>query len=333
MPGLGIWKYLKLLLFKSETKLSEQLFHKTILKNLKKNKMKTIINTIIAVLFLTNISFADAPTYKINVSDVNYTSKNSLEFDIYLLNGNSENSKQEELRYSLGQYFFEFNSKIANGGNLNYTIVNSDLPKSMQPRNASVKDNLLRLFVNSINPDKENLPVINNKGSGLLIARMKLETSADKFADVTLDMKLSESKFKTKVFTYDGKKNIELINSEDNTIENKKEGITGNSPKESAANLPTEFALLQNYPNPFNPATTINYELPVSNFVTLKIYDLVGKVVATLVNEKLEAGRYTATFNGANLASGMYFYKLVVSSSNSISAGQFTFVRKMVLIK
>lgn len=283
--------------------------------------MKTIINLILAAIFLTNISFADAPKFKVNVSNINYTSKNTLEFDIYLLNGNNENSKREELRYSLGQYFFEFNPKIANGGNLNYTIVNSELPEAMRPRNASVKDNQLRLFVNAVSADKGNLPVFNSKSPGLLIARMKLETSADKFADTPLDLKMSESKFKTKVFAFDGKKNIELTNSENNTIE----GVTGNSPKESTANIPTEFALAQNYPNPFNPSTTINYELPASNFVTLKIYDLTGKEVMKLVNENQNAGRYTAIFNGSNLASGMYFYK--------ISAGQFTFVRKMVLIK
>jgi len=283
--------------------------------------MKTLIITILVVILLTNISFADAPKFKINVSNLNHTSKNTLEFDIYLLNGNNENSKQEELRYSLGQYFFEFNPKIANGGNLNYTIVNSELPEAMRPRNASVKDNQLRLFVNSVSADKGNLPVFIAKSPGLLIARMKLETSADKFADTPLELQQSKSIFKTKVFAFDGKKNIELTNSDYNSIE----GVTGNSPKESAANLPTEFALLQNYPNPFNPSTTINYELPASNFVTLKIYDLVGKEVATLVNEKLDAGRYTATFNGSNLASGMYFYK--------ITAGEFTFVRKMVLIK
>jgi hypothetical protein len=175
--------------------------------------------------------------------------------------------------------------------------------------------------VNSVSADKGNLPVFNSKSPGLLIARMKLETSADKFADTPLDLKMSESKFKTKVFAFDGKKNIELTNSENNTIE----GVTGNSSKESTANIPTEFALAQNYPNPFNPSTTINYELPASNFVTLKIYDLTGKEVMTLVNENQNAGRYTAIFNGSNLASGMYFYK--------ITAGEFTFVRKMVLIK
>ncbi|MBK7444957.1 MAG: T9SS type A sorting domain-containing protein [Ignavibacteria bacterium] len=286
--------------------------------------MKTIKNfksVILVLMFLANLSFAETPSFKVNVSNINYTSKNTLEFDIYLLNGNNENSKQEGLRYSLGQYFFEFNSKIANGGNLNYTIVDSDLPEAMRPRNASVKENQLRLFVNSVSADKKNLPVFNNKSPGLLIVRMKLETSAEKFAEVPLDLKLSQSKFKTKVFSFDGKKNIELANSDDNSIE----GVTGKLSNESIANIPAEFALGQNYPNPFNPSTTINYDLPASNFVTLKIYDLVGKEVMTLVNEKLDAGRYSATFNGSNLASGMYFYK--------ITAGEFTFVRKMVLIK
>ncbi|MBK7158573.1 MAG: T9SS type A sorting domain-containing protein [Ignavibacteria bacterium] len=82
---------------------------------------------------------------------------------------------------------------------------------------------------------------------------------------------------------------------------------------------------MQNFPNPFNPETKINYELPIANYVTLKVYDMTGKEIMTLVNENQNAGRYTATFNGSNLASGMYFYK--------ITAGEFTFVRKMVLIK
>ncbi|MFZ1461060.1 MAG: hypothetical protein WAU38_09705, partial [Ignavibacteria bacterium] len=86
--------------------------------------MKTIKNfksVILVLMFLANLSFSETPSFKVNGSNINYTSKNTLEFDIYLLNGNNENSKQEELRYSLGQYFFEFNPKIANGGNLNYT--------------------------------------------------------------------------------------------------------------------------------------------------------------------------------------------------------------------
>jgi Subtilase family/Secretion system C-terminal sorting domain len=89
--------------------------------------------------------------------------------------------------------------------------------------------------------------------------------------------------------------------------------------------IPETFSLSQNYPNPFNPSTKINYELPKSNFVLLKIYNVLGKEVATLVNEKQNAGAYSVEFNGSNLSSGIYFYK--------IQSGEFSDVKRMVLIK
>lgn len=88
---------------------------------------------------------------------------------------------------------------------------------------------------------------------------------------------------------------------------------------------PQQFELSQNYPNPFNPATTISYTIPQSSFVTLKVYDIIGNEVATLVNENKEAGRYNVNFDASNLSSGIYLY--------SITAGNFTEVRKMTLIK
>lgn len=89
------------------------------------------------------------------------------------------------------------------------------------------------------------------------------------------------------------------------------------------------FRLIQNYPNPFNPATTIEYEIPetVKNpvQVKLRVYDILGRHVATLVNEVQAAGRYQVSFNGARLASGVYFYQL--------QAGSFVKAKKMVLVK
>ncbi len=87
----------------------------------------------------------------------------------------------------------------------------------------------------------------------------------------------------------------------------------------------SSFYLTQNYPNPFNPATTINYQMPELNFVTIKIYDVLGKEVATLVNEEKPAGNYQIEFNGANLPSGIYFYR--------IQADDYVETRKMVLLK
>src|ERR1035437_5371161 len=77
---------------------------------------------------------------------------------------------------------------------------------------------------------------------------------------------------------------------------------------------PYKFALFQNYPNPFNPVTVISYQIPVSGKVSLKVFDALGKEIAELVNEEKSAGNYNVKFNGSNLSSGIYFYKLESNS-------------------
>jgi len=89
--------------------------------------------------------------------------------------------------------------------------------------------------------------------------------------------------------------------------------------------VPSKFALAQNYPNPFNPATRINYELPITNYVSIKIFDITGKEVSSLVNEVKDAGYYSVKFDAKNLSSGTYFYKL--------STDKFSDVKKMVVVK
>ncbi len=89
--------------------------------------------------------------------------------------------------------------------------------------------------------------------------------------------------------------------------------------------LPKSVELFQNFPNPYNPTTTINYQLPNNNFVTLKVYNLLGEEIATLVNGEVEAGVHEVQFDGSKLSSGIYFYKL--------TAGKFTEIKKMMLIK
>jgi len=88
---------------------------------------------------------------------------------------------------------------------------------------------------------------------------------------------------------------------------------------------PSVFSLSQNYPNPFNPGTTISYQLPVNGFVTLKVYDVLGNEVATLENEEKSAGEYEIEFDGSNLTSGIYFYKL--------QSGSFVETKRMLLLK
>lgn len=89
--------------------------------------------------------------------------------------------------------------------------------------------------------------------------------------------------------------------------------------------LPTSFALEQNYPNPFNPTTTINFSMPEASRVTVKVYNVMGQLVSTLVNREMNAGRHSVNFDASRLASGVYLYR--------IQAGSFTATRKMNLIK
>jgi len=89
--------------------------------------------------------------------------------------------------------------------------------------------------------------------------------------------------------------------------------------------MPSTYLLQQNYPNPFNPNTTISFSIPTSEFVTLKVYDVLGREIATLVNENLSAGSYSYNFDAKNLTSGVYLYKL--------QAGKYSETKKMLLSK
>jgi hypothetical protein len=100
-----------------------------------------------------------------------------------------------------------------------------------------------------------------------------------------------------------------------------------------------EFSLSQNYPNPFNPSTKISYQLPVAGIVTLKIYDLLGREVATLVNAEKSAGSYEVEFNSVealnttSLPSGIYFYQLRVGDPSTSTGQSFVETKKMILMK
>ena len=89
--------------------------------------------------------------------------------------------------------------------------------------------------------------------------------------------------------------------------------------------IPKQYELSQNYPNPFNPTTTIKYSLPKNGIVTIKIYDVTGREIRTLVNEMKTAGNYVVDFNGIDISSGVYFYRIKV--------GDFVMTKRMVLIK
>jgi hypothetical protein len=110
----------------------------------------------------------------------------------------------------------------------------------------------------------------------------------------------------------------------ENVLHNKFNEVT-NLDEEQITSVVKGFELMQNYPNPFNPTTKISWQSPVSSWQTLKVYDVLGNEVATLVNEEKEAGYHSIDFNASELPSGVYFYQL--------KAGSFMETKKMMLLK
>jgi len=95
--------------------------------------------------------------------------------------------------------------------------------------------------------------------------------------------------------------------------------------KKSDNLVPMKYSLEQNYPNPFNPSTVIKYSIPKAQVVTLKIFNVLGQEVATLINKQQIAGNYEVSFNASKLSSGVYIYQL--------NAGSFSYSKKMMLLK
>ena len=101
--------------------------------------------------------------------------------------------------------------------------------------------------------------------------------------------------------------------------------LSGVTDVKKTSDVVTTYNLDQNYPNPFNPTTTISFSIPQNGLVTLKIYDILGREVATLLNEEKNSGAYTLSFDASNLPSGTYIY--------SIHSGNYSSTKKMMLLK
>jgi hypothetical protein len=175
--------------------------------------------------------------------------------------------------------------------------------------------------------------------SALSVEGVKVEATnipeGIKFAEKTVTLPTLETKEElTASFTFSVEKTAK-VNKEDTlrfTIMDK----TGQKwTKEIKISItpPTTYELLQNYPNPFNPTTTIEYQLPGAGTrynVSLKVYDVIGREVVSLVNEQQEPGYYQKTFDASRLASGMYVYRLVATDEQK---KQHVFNKKMMLVK
>ena len=206
---------------------------------------------------------------------------------------------------------------------LNITLVSSDVPVELTSFNAAVNDNAVTLYWSTatetnnagfqierntpLNPLSrgeaegrgvwDNIGFVNGNGT---------TTEPRSYSFVDGNVTTGTYQYRLKQIDLDG------TFSYSNIIE-------------AEIETPSRYSLEQNYPNPFNPGTRIEYAIVSRQFVQLKVYDVLGNEVATLVNEYKPAGKYEAEFNGSNLASGVYFYR--------IEAGDFIQTKKMILLQ
>lgn len=122
---------------------------------------------------------------------------------------------------------------------------------------------------------------------------------------------------------FDSKNNL-WMSSNWGIVEFKPDGIVTGI-RENKNQTPDSYLLSQNYPNPFNPSTIIKYQVPKESFVNIKVYNVIGKEIGTLVNENKQAGVYEVNFNASSLPSGVYFYRII--------SGNYTTIKKMMLLK
>lgn len=310
-----------------------------------KNLFKLLLPLIV---FFASMNFAKAsgdstfvsPTYQLRVTNYTYT-PNTFEFDIYI-----KHTNPSEARFELAghQYFFEINPALLPGGTTftyKYVINQqgdtlSDIPAAFRPRNPSVAGNLLRLATNSL-PGAGNGYIVDTAGLGDRIIRMRVGLSdttqnfnTESYRFFMRDT-ITQGSFFTKINAYtglNGTTNTQISYRMFNIVDSSLTNINNNNGNIVSSELPQTFDLSQNYPNPFNPATKINFALPVQGNVQIRVYDITGREIAKLVDGIKPAGNYSAEFNGANFASGVYFYRIDVTGEK-----EFKSVKRMVLIK
>ncbi len=283
-------------------------------------KKTTLFSALMLFTIAVKISFAHVPTYTLTAKNFNRSAPDSLTFEVYLLHTNPGTA---EFKYPAGQYFFKFNPLIANGGTLKYRTIGTGLPPAAVPQNASISGNELRLASN-LPVNQDDAPVISSQGNGTLVVKMSLRTTAASFdpgQPLNLTWKSSaDGGFYTKISAYVG-----IFIQDISTYSTHSVDTNTVSVSQISSVIPAEYKIYQNYPNPFNPATKIKFDIPQNSKIKLSVFDISGKEMEVILNDKLAPGSYEFKWDASKYSSGVYFYRL--------QTDDFIETKRMLLIK
>jgi len=278
-----------------------------------KNTGTNYLVVILLFIFFSPCLVFSQSEYRMNIENITGVSENIFEFGVYI------KSSAGNIYLTSYQCSFLFNLKEGGADRLSFSYIDSTSQLTNLPTLAvgiNDLDGELKLTFASL-PGLDTI-MENYKCLG----RFRLQ---NKISLVQIDPNITWNfeGFVTTILTGESFQNI--TNSAFHNYDDDKQSKFKLGKNSLNIEIPNKYELYQNFPNPFNPSTTINFGVPNSSFVSLKIYDLLGREVATLVKEKLSPGKYSIDFDGTNFASGVYFYKII--------AGEFEQVRKMVLMK
>lgn len=272
----------------------------------------------------TSIVAAGLPASTIRVMNTTNVNDSTLAFEVWF-----KNTSADPVQYATGQFFWDFNKLYLNG-TASLKIISSGLPTSFQPLNPLVyldgPSGQFRFAANS--PPGAGNGFTINAGDSVLIMKSALICPNGFAVGQKISMFMRRTTPAVNVTYYLGTVNTSVVTA--CTFYDEFPRVTAISSGEKLP-LPSSFALQQNFPNPFNPSSVIRYQLLVDSRVSLIVYDMTGKQVATLVSGYKTAGYYSVSFNAVNLSSGVYIYRLTAQGTDKASS--FINVRKMLLIK
>jgi hypothetical protein len=288
---------------------------------------------ILASVAIPNLSVTDSSSTNIfsglNLEDNGNISGAIIQFISVILKNDSQADlaitelfkiMKQYSRSDILTYFGNFSS-----GNIHYPLVSkliadNNLQSGQFDKAVSTYDNLIKKYSNNyygINARFQKLfAYLNIKNDNVTAQQLLSEIKAMNLA--TVQGGLTDPQW------------LSQIQMAENLLNNPSTSLGKSQANKASKNIesennPTEYALSNNYPNPFNPTTIIEYQLPKDGFVSLKVYDILGREIKTLVNGFRTLGKYSVSFDGSNLASGIYFYQL---KSNGFSS-----IKKMILTK